>query len=66
MVQQVADRVREEEAARVKEEAAKAKEEQEYRCKNAKNKCVDKPCQEKAIEKILPHIESKKELQNKL
>ena len=52
MVQQVADRAREEEAAKVKEE-------QTYRCNNAKKKCLDKPCQEKADKKILPHLKSK-------
>ena len=57
-MQQLADTAREEEAARIKEE-------QEPRCKNVKNKCVDKPCQEKANKRTLPRIESKKDLQNK-
>ena len=56
MVQQVADRVREEEEAKIRKE-------HEYRCKNVKKKkCLDKPCQEKADKRILPKLESKEDL----
>ena len=56
MVQQVADRVREEEDAKIRKE-------NENRCKNVKKKkCLDKPCQEKADKRILPKLESKEDL----
>jgi len=58
MVQQVADRVREEEDAKVRKE-------HEHRCKNVKKKCLDKQCQEKADKRILPKLEKfEKELDN--
>ena len=59
MVQQVADRVREEEDAKIRKE-------HEHRCKNVKKKCLDKPCQEKADKRILPKLESKEDLQKKI
>ena len=50
-VREAADRARE-------EEAVKTKEQQEEKCKNAKKKCLDRECQEKADKKILLYLES--------